>query len=206
MIGFAVLRVNAVQKMGAFLDWGQPQDLFLPLREQVGEVYPEEELVVFITSDQKGLPIASMRLEAFLSHDPSVLRVDQRVELLVIDESDLGFTAIINGRHLGMLYHGEVFEKIGYGSRLPGYVKKVREDGKVDLILQPTGIKGRADLGQQILARLRAAGGFLPLSEKSPPEEIYAEFAVSKKKYKEALGGLYKRKLVELETDGVRLR
>ena len=202
---FALLRVTAVQDIGTFLDWGQPQELFLPLREQEGEVHLNEEIVVYITLDRSQRPIASMRLDEFLEPDGSALRPEQRVQLLVIDESDLGFTAIINHRHVGILYHSEVFQPLSYGSQLPGYVKKIREDGKVDLILQPTGMRGASDLGQQIVDKIKAHGGFLALTEKSPPEEIYRLFGVSKKKFKIALGGIYKAQQVSLHEDGIRL-
>lgn len=203
---FTVLTVRAVEKMGAFLAWDQPRDLFLPLREQVGDLRVGEQVVVYIDLDYGQRPIASMRLEAFLNHQPSLLRVDQKVNLLIIDESELGFTAIIQGQHLGMLYRSEVFQPLGYASQVAGYVKKIRPDGKVDLILQPTGIKGSLDLGQQILEEVRRAGGFLALTEQSPPEAIYQLFGVSKKKFKIALGGIYKQQLVSLEPQGIRLR
>lgn len=205
---FALLQVVAVQPIGAFLDWGRPRsegELFLPTREQTEEVRPGDEIVVYIYLDKTNRPIASMRLDEFFDRDTSKLHVEQAVDLLVYGETPLAYDAIINNRYVGVLYHSEVFRKLEYGERLPGYVKKVRDDGKVDLILQPFGIKGVDDLGGQILDRLKREGGFLPLTDKTEPETIYELFAVSKKKYKMALGALYKRELISIDPDGIRL-
>lgn len=201
---FAHLKVSAVQSMGAFLEWGRPDQLFLPTREQTEALSPGDDVVVFIFLDKTERPVASMHLDQFIDQDTSRLYPEQRVELLVFAETPLGFQAIINDRQVGVLYHGEVFQTLDYGSRLPGYVKRVREDGKVDLILQPIGIKGTDDLGRQILDRLRERGGFLPLTDKSTPETIYSLFGVSKKKYKMALGSLYKKQLISIDEDGIR--
>jgi predicted RNA-binding protein (virulence factor B family) len=200
---YAPLRVVAVQDDGAWLAWASKK-LFLPRREEVGQVQRGSVVVVFIALDQGDRPYASMRLEEFLEHDPSILEPGQKVDLLVIGESDLGFKAIINHEHLGILYYNEVFQPLAYGDEVVGYVKKIRDDGKVDLILQPTGTKGSPELGQRILDRLEAEGGFLALTDKSPAEMIYDLFGVSKKKYKVALGGLYKNRQVTLHDDGIR--
>lgn len=149
--------------------------------------------------------MASMRWDNFLEHDSSLLAQDQEVDLLVAEETDIGFKAIINSEHEGMLYHNEIFQPVSYGQRLTGFIKKVREDGKVDLILSPTGTKGTQGLAQRILEEVETRGGFLPLSEKGDPEDIYDLFGASKKKYKMALGDLYKRRKVTLHDDGVRL-
>ena len=202
---FAKLRVVATQRIGAYLDWGQPEELFLPFKEQTELVSVGEQIVVFVFHDASGHPTASMRLDRYIECDTSALREQQKVDLLIISETKLGFQAIIEGRYLGVLYASEVFQELSYGSRVTGYVKKIREDGKVDLILQPVGMKGAADLGRLILDRLRAHGGFLPLTDRTTPEAIYEMFSVSKKKYKAALGGLYKKQLVSLEPEGIRL-
>ena len=202
---YAYLRVAAVQSMGAFLEWGEPQDLFLPEREQVSPLSIGQWVMVFITLDRGDRPIASQHLEDYLEHDPSLLHIDQRVNLQIVEQSELGYSAIINHRHVGVLYHSEVFRPLDYGESLTGYVKKIRDDGKVDLILQPTGIKGAHDLGQQILRRLQTQGGFLAITDKTSPDTIYDLFGVSKKKFKEALGGIYRKKLIDLEPNGIRL-
>lgn len=202
---FATLKVVAIEEQGAYLDWGKPKQLLLPKQEQRGSIARGKSVVVFITEDRSGRPLASMRLENFLEHDPSQLQVDQRVELLIIEETDIGFKAIIDSEHLGVLYFNEVFQPLSYGERVTGYIKKIREDGKVDLILTPTGTKGTTDLAGRILREVEARGGFLPLPEKGDPEDIYDVFGVSKKKYKIALGDLYKNRKVTLHDDGVRL-
>lgn len=201
---FAPLRVTGVADRGSTLAWGG-KNLFLPRREEVGTVKKGAIVVVFIALDRDQRPYASMRLEDFLEHDPAALAEGQKVELLVYSETELGYKAIIDHQHIGMLYHSEVFQPLRYGSELAGYVKKIREDGKIDLILQPTGHQGADELGRQILQRLQAAGGFLDVTDKTPAERIYDLFGVSKKKFKAAVGTLYKNRLVVLRQDGLAL-
>lgn len=202
---FARLRVVSQTRSGAFLDWGEPKDVFVPLEEQTRELVQGEWVVVYLFVDFTNRPAASMRLENFVDPDTTKLRAGQRVGLWVVEETALGFKVLVEQRFLGVLYHSEVFQPLSSGRELLGYVKKVREDGKVDLILQAPGIQGRSQIGQRILEELEACNGFLALSEKSAPEEIYARFQVSKKQFKMALGGLYKQRLVSLEENGVRL-
>lgn len=202
---FAILRVVSLEPVGAFLDWGLPKDLFLPFREQTREPKVGEEIIVYIYTDNTGRTASSMRIEKFLDKDTSVYSIEQKVNLLIFGQTDLGYKAIINGKHLGMLYKNEVFQDIRYADQLTGYIKKVRDDGKIDLILQPFGSLGADDLGQKILDLLKEKGGFLALTDKTPPETIYELFGVSKKKYKMALGGIYKKKLITIEPDGIKL-
>lgn len=202
---FARLRVVSQTKAGAFLDWGEPKDLYLPLEEQTRELVQGEWVVVYLFVDFTNRPAASMRLENYADPDASRLKAGQRVRLWVVEETQLGFKALIEQRFLGVLYHSEIFQPLSSGRDLLGYVKKVREDGKVDLILQAPGIQGRSEIGQRIVEALEAGNGFLAMTEKSAPEEIYARFQVSKKQFKMALGGLYKQRIVTLEEDGVRL-
>lgn len=202
---FAVLRVVSLEPVGAFLDWGLPKDLFLPFREQTRELQVGHEIIVYLYTDNTGRTSSSMRLEKFLDKDTSVYSIEQKVDLLIIGKTDLGYKAIINGKHLGIIYNNEVFQDIRYADKMPGYIKKIREDGKIDLILQPFGNKGADDLGQKILDLLKEKGGFLPLTDKTSPEEIYDLFGVSKKKYKMALGGIYKKKLITIAPDGIKL-
>lgn len=202
---YAILRVASIEPVGAFLDWGLPKDLFLPFREQTRELQVGHEIIVCLYTDNNGRISSSMRLEKFLDKDTSVYTVEQKVDLLIIGKTDLGFKAIINGKHLGILYQNEVFQDLRYADQVPGYVKKIRDDGKIDLILQPFGNKGTGDLSEVILAKLTEKGGFLPLTDKTTPEIIYNLFGVSKKKYKMALGGIYKKKLITIEPDGIKL-
>lgn len=201
---FATLTVTSVRDDGAFLDWGRPRPLFLPWREQRGRVFEGDEVVVYITTDRRQSPMASMKVRDFLKHDSSQLEQNQKVELLLFGESDMGFEAIIDDRHLGILYHNEVFANLEVGDRVTGYVKKIREDGKVDLMSQLRGTSGTPELAEIILDELQARGGFLPVNDKSAPEDIYDLFGVSKKKFKMALGGLYKARQITFEEDGIR--
>jgi predicted RNA-binding protein (virulence factor B family) len=202
---FARLRVVSQTRSGAFLDWEEPKDLYLPSEEQTRELVQGEWVVVYLFMDFTNRPAASMRLENYVEPDASRLRAGQRVRLWIVEETQLGFKALIEQRFLGVLYHSEIFQPLSPGRELLGYVKKVREDGKVDLILQAPGIQGRSQIGQRIVEALEAGNGFLAMTEKSAPEEIYARFQVSKKQFKMALGGLYKQRIVTLEEDGVRL-
>lgn len=129
----------------------------------------------------------------------------QKVELQILRATDLGFVAKINGTHEGLLYYGEIFEPLEIGQILPGYIKRVREDEKIDLLLQPFGNFGSQDLGSKILEILKNHKGFLPINDKTAAEKIYELFGVSKKKFKIALGGLYKKRLITIKDDGIRL-
>lgn len=202
---FARLKVVDIGRQGAFLDWGQPKDLFLPAEEQTREIFVGEVLVVYLHTDFTGRPAASMRLENFVEPIPASFRNAQRFRLWILEETALGFKVLMDERWLGVLYHSEIFKPLRCGDEVTGYLKKVREDGKVDLMLQPPGIQGRDDVARQILEKLEAQGGFLKLTEKSAPELIYRHFGVSKKQFKMALGGLYRQRLVDLEADGIRL-
>lgn len=129
----------------------------------------------------------------------------QKVELIILRRTDLGFVAKINGVDEGLLYHNEIFEVLEPGQEIPGYIKKVREDGGIDLLLQPFGNFGAEELGQKILHYLEIQKGFLPVNADSPAEKIYDFFGVSKKKFKMALGGLYKKRLIKITEEGIEL-
>jgi len=130
---------------------------------------------------------------------------NQKVNLVIDRETDLGLVALIENKDEGLLYHNEIFERLHVGQELPGYIKKVREDGQIDLLLQPFGNFGTEELSEQILALLRKENGFLPITDKTNPEIIYNTFGVSKKKFKMALGNLYKKRLITLSEDGFSL-
>lgn len=201
---FAALRVKEVRNDGSILAWAG-KSLFMPRDEEVGKLQRDSVAVVFIGLDRQERAFASMKLDEFLQHDPQELTEGQRVDLLVIAETDLGFKCIIDHEHLGMLYFSEVFQPLDYGSEVTGYVKHIRPDGKVDLILQPLGHKGADELGRKILTKLELAGGFLDLTDKSDPDRIYDLFGVSKKKFKAAIGTLYKNRLIRILENGIEL-
>lgn len=135
--------------------------------------------------------------------EPNEYKIGQEVELIVKAETDLGYKAIVNGKHWGVLYWNEVFKELFRNDTLKGYIKKIREDGKIDLTLYPTGISGREDLSNFIMKRLEDNDGFLSVTDKTPADEIYDLFGVSKKKFKIALGGLYKKRLISIDEEGI---
>jgi len=202
---FAHLTVVAATNVGAFLAWGLDKDLFLPFAEQTHNIRPSDQVVVYVYLDNTDRIAATMRVERHLDKDSGDFEIGQSVDLLVYTRTDLGFKAIINGTHQGMLYHNEVFQPLKVGQKLHGYIRHIRaEDGKIDLSLQKTGHQGAEDVGPKILELLQKNNGFLALNEKTSPEKIYDLFGISKKKYKIALGGLYKQRLITIDEDGIR--
>ncbi len=203
---FALLKVAGTTSVGAFLNWGLPKDLFLPFAEQSREVRTGQDVLVFVYTDKSDRLAASMRLDRNMSKVAGTYTEGQAVNLIIAGKTDLGFKAIVEGQHWGVLYSNEVFQELQYGQRLSAFIKKLRPDGKIDLALSmTTGHKAAADIGPQILELLQAKGGFLALNDKTPPEEIQRLFGVSKKKYKIALGGLYKKRQISVDDDGIRL-
>ncbi|PKL46322.1 MAG: GntR family transcriptional regulator [Candidatus Riflebacteria bacterium HGW-Riflebacteria-2] len=202
----ALLKVSGVESMGALLDWGMPKLLLVPTSEQQQKMVRGFSYVVYVHFDPKSRRITgSTKLEKYLSIAPGDLRLKQEVSLTICDESDLGYRAVINNTGLGFVYNNDLFQKLKIGQKVTGYVKNIREDGRVDLYLQKPGFEKIGDLGDQIIARLRTVGGFLAVTDKSPAEEIYQLFNTSKKNFKKAIGGLYKKGLVHLEDTGIRL-
>ncbi|MGZ5278335.1 MAG: CvfB family protein [Pseudobdellovibrionaceae bacterium] len=202
---FALLQVVAVESVGAFLDWGLPKDLFLPFAEQTKSLREGQDVLVFPYLDNSGRLAASMRLERNMSKEPATYKESEAVQLIIAFKTDLGFKAIINGKHWGVLYSNEVFQPLHYGQEVSGFIKKIREDGKIDLGLQRTGHQAGEDIAPKILEMLKEKGGFLEINDKTSAQIIYDLFGVSKKKYKIALGGLYKKRLIKVEDDGIRL-
>ncbi|MES2856044.1 MAG: S1-like domain-containing RNA-binding protein [Bdellovibrionota bacterium] len=202
---FAHLEVVSLERVGAFLDWGLPKDLLLPFAEQTRELKVGHDVIVYVYLDKSDRIAASMRVEKHLDKTPPTYHVGEQVDLMIIAETDLGYKALIEGRYVGVLYANEVFQPLAHGQKIQGYIKQIRPDGKIDLILQPAGNLGSRDLGDQILEVLESKGGFLPIDSKTSAERIYELFGVSKKKYKMALGGLYKDRLITIDDDGIRL-
>jgi len=203
----ALLRVGEIVDGGALLDWGMPRKLFVPQSEQSQKMVKGYSYVVFIRFDQKTHQmIGSTKLEKYLVTSPADLEINQEVDLLVCDESDLGYRAVINNRSLGFIYSNDIYQAIKVGDKIKGYIKNVREDGKVDLYLQKPGYEKIMDLGSQIIEKLRQNGGYLAVTDYSPPELISELFGISKKNYKKAVGGLYKQGLVIIEEAGIRLK
>ena len=202
---FASLMVKSVERVGAFLDWGLGKDLFLPFSEITRDIRMGQSVVVYLYLDKSDRIASTMRLEHHISKEPANYTAGQEVNLLIVSKTDLGYKALINGAHWGMLYANEVFDKIFLGQAIKGYIKQVRPDGKVDLALQKMGHKSSEDIGPLIMEKLREEGGFLPINDKTSAELIYDMFGVSKKKYKMALGDLYKKRLLTVKDDGIYL-
>jgi len=201
------LEVVALTRDGAFLDWGMRSDLFVPRTEQMGEMRVGSRCVALALVDKVNhRMIGSTRLHRHLPEENHGTFVEgQEVALTICQITDLGFKAVIDNSHLGMLYRGEVFRDLRVGTRTTGYLKAARDDHKIDLVLQKAGKETRNRLETQILDHLKAKGGSSHLTDKSPPEEIYRVFAVSKKAYKQAIGGLYRSRLIVLSKTEIRL-
>ena len=199
---FAALRVRDVNAAGAWLDWGLDKDLLLPWRQQRRELQPGDRAVVYVyLDDASDRLVATTKLNRYLDPDAAPLEAGQPVALLVMQETDLGFAVIIEQRWSGILYRNEVFQPVHTGDELPGFIKRVRPDGKVDVALQASGYADAvADATATLLDALRAAGGHLPLSDSSDPADIHRLLRMSKKTFKKALGHLYRTGAVTLGT------
>ncbi len=203
---FAFLKVVEATTVGAFLDWGLEKDLLLPFGEQMEPVRRGNQVPVHIFLHSSGRIAASAKLDKFIVPvDDSVAEGDE-VELLVYAYTDLGAKVIINNRFGGLIFHTEMVVKPLYGQRLRGYVKKIRDDGKVDITLRKGGASEAAEDRGKLLEALKDGGGFLQLTDKSSPEAIAGLLRMSKKSFKKALGGLYKEGIVSITPDGIRLR
>ena len=204
---FACLRVAWVNQYGAFLDWGLMKDLFVPFREQRERMEVGRRYVVHVHLDDESYRIvASAKVERYLSMDerPPFQSGDE-VDVLVWKRTDLGYKVIVDNRYAGLLFENQVFRPLRVGDKMQAYVRQVRPDGKIDLALQREGRGKVADFSEELLEYIRRNQGRIQLTDKSPAEEIYAAFGVSKKTFKQAVGDLYKRRLIRLEADGIRL-
>ncbi len=207
MVGdFVLLKVVSVSSVGVFLDWGLPKDLMVPFREQSPNMEEGKSYMVRIYVDKKSNRIAATtRLDRYLDNEPACFQVGEEVGLLICNQTDIGYKAIINNTHWGVLYTNEVFQPLKSGQVIKGYIKKVRDDNKIDLSLHKPGYERVDDVTEIILNILKQKGGFLPVTDKSTPEAIYKMFGVSKKTYKKAIGAIYKKKLITIENDGIKL-
>ncbi|MFC1843963.1 S1 RNA-binding domain-containing protein [Thermodesulfobacteriota bacterium] len=199
------LRVAANTPSGAFLDWGLQKDLLVPKREQLTRMEQGKPYFVYIFLDEKNRITASARLDKFLGQQPPEYTVGEEVDLIIFDRTDMGYKAVVNNTHWGMIYKNEVFQKLDIGQQLKGYIKKIREDHKIDLLLQKTGYQRVDTLSRAVLKTIKDHGGRIAITDKSPPEEIYALFGISKKTFKKAIGALYKKRIITMDTNGIRL-
>jgi predicted RNA-binding protein (virulence factor B family) len=203
---FALLRAVDVTSIGAFLDWGMPKDLFVPFREQRVKMRQGESYIVHIYYDRaSGRIAASSKLDKYLESSKRFYKNGEEVDLMVWQKSDLGFKCIINNERWGMIFFNDVFQPMQRGEKIKGFIKNVRPDGRIDLCLHKPGYEKVTDLTDVILNYIKEQGGFMPITDKNPPEEIYGVFGVSKKTYKKAIGALYKKRLITIEPGGTRL-
>lgn len=203
---FAFLEVKDVTEHGAFMDWGLIKDLFVPFREQSTPMEPGEWHVVFLYLDQKSSRlIASTKIDRFLDNERLTVKEGDEVDLLIWQKTDLGYNAIVNQYHKGLIYANEVFREINIGDSLKGFVKKIREENKLDISLQKSGYEIVEPTARQILDELKKSGGFLNLSDNSSPEDIYKRLQISKKVFKKAIGGLYRQGHIKISDDGIHL-
>ncbi|HOY32677.1 MAG TPA: S1-like domain-containing RNA-binding protein [Bacteroidales bacterium] len=203
---FAYLKVASVHPEGAFLDWGLPKDLLVPFREQKITMTEGKSYIVAVFLDKATNRIAaSSKIDKFLKKDVIELSDNQEVDIMVDHETDIGYTAIVNNAYHGLLYKSEIFQPLPKGMKCEAWIKKIREDKKIDLSLTEPGRNNIESLAAKILTELKNKHGFLPLNDKSPSENIYSTFQQSKKSFKTALGFLYKQRLIIIGDDGIHL-
>jgi len=202
----AYLKVVDVNQAGAFLDWGLPKDLLVPYSEQISPLKIGQSYTVLVYLDENTNRIAAtQKLDTYLSEEAQYFKPEQAVDLLIFGKTELGYKAVINNTHIGLIYKNEVFQTLIHGEKLKGFIKTIREDRKIDLCLQLPGKDARDDLNTRILEHLKKNDGVSTLTDKSSPEDIYQCFAVSKKNYKKAIGRLYKKRLILIEEDKITL-
>lgn len=203
---FALLEIIEVNEIGAFLNWGLQKDLLVPFREQKVKMEPGSWHIVYVYIDEQTNRIAaSAKVDKFLGREPASYKPGDEVELFIYSPCPLGYNAIINNSHWGMLYSSEVFQPLNRGEHITGYISKVREDGKIDLNLYPAGYKKAGTSAELIVEYLKRNNGFIELTDKSPAEDIYETFGISKKNFKMAVGSLYKSRVIEIGQNGIRL-
>ena len=202
---FAYLECVAVAGIGAFLDWGLPKDLFVPLREQKDRLEEGRSYVVYVYVDEtSGRIVASRRLNRNFSKEAPSYLVGEEVDLMLYGKTDLGYKAIINGEHSGVLFENEVFRRLRAGEKTVGYIQQIRDDGKIDLSLNPPGRKRIDNLETRIELELEKRGGYWELCDKSSPEAISKALGVSKKAFKQATGALFRKRKITIGKDGIR--
>ena len=208
MVGeFANLKVVSVTKVGAFLDWGLPKDLLVPFREQQQKMEEGQFYLVYIYLDDESQRIVgTSRLDKCLDNIPVDYEIGEEVDLIIAGQTDLGYKAIIDNSHWGMLFKNEVFQNLKTGQQVKGYIKHVRPDDKIDLSLEKSGYEKIDPISENILNKLAANNDFLPFNDKTDPDTIREAFQISKKNFKKAIGVLYKQRIILIDEDGIRMK
>ncbi|MCP3675314.1 MAG: GntR family transcriptional regulator [Gammaproteobacteria bacterium] len=202
----AFLKVTQVNDIGAFMDWGLRKNLLVPFNQQQIRMLAEQSYLVYVYLDENtNRIVASSKLNRFITHGATTYQSGQAVDLVISDITDIGYSAVINNQHWGVLFFADVVKPLKVGQRINGFIKNIREDGKINLRLQATGYAKVDPLSVTILKQLEKNNGFLPVSDKTAAEIIYERFAVSKKSFKMTIGSLYKKRLITISREGITL-
>ncbi|WP_379964287.1 S1 RNA-binding domain-containing protein [Epilithonimonas sp. UC225_85] len=203
---FAVMTCVQSLPTGAFMDWGIIKDLFIPYKQQKSKILEGKRYIVYVyTDDATGLTTGTTKFKRNPQYEDLPLRNGDKVDLIMMNESELGWNVVINKQYIGLIYATDVFKKLYPLSEETGYIKTIREDGKIDVTLQPQGFENVDEFKQKILDKLNDNYGLLYLSDKSSPEEIKEELQMSKKNFKKAIGSLYKDKVIDISDDKIKL-
>jgi predicted RNA-binding protein (virulence factor B family) len=202
---FALLNVIDVNRVGAFLDWGLDKDLLVPKPEQHRPMEKNKAYLVYVTQDEQGRIVASSKLHRYLSNSHPSLKLGEEVSIIVAETTLLGSRVIVNDCYWGLIHNSDIFQTLRCGTRLLAYVKKIRDDGKIDIVLQKIGHDNVRELAERVFIALQDANGFLPLHDKSPALDVKNAFHSSKKSFKSAIGQLYKQNKIIIEDNGIRL-
>ncbi|WP_372760856.1 S1 RNA-binding domain-containing protein [Pseudoalteromonas sp.] len=204
---YALLRVKEINSIGAFLDWGLDKDVLAPFNEQKPRMQQGHSYLVRLYLDNASKRIcASTNFNRFLSKDEPQYTHLQEVNLIVAGKTDIGYKVLIEESHFGVVFYNMVFKNLFVGQKLKGFVQKVREDGKIDVVLEKPGMGKVSELGDVIMEKLKSEGGVIALGDKSDPETIKKIFSTSKANYKKAIGGLFKQGLIDIEAKSIRLK
>lgn len=203
---YAYLKVIDVNRVGAFMDWGLDKDLLVPGPEQYQPMEKDKSYIIYVKQDSQGRIIASSKLDYFLKPAPTHLKPGEEVQLLVAETTELGTKVIINKSYRGLIHRPDLFQTLRFGDTTRGYIKTIRDDGKIDVVLRKIGQDSIHELAQRILLELSKHEGFLPLHDKSTSLEIQKAFSESKKSFKRAIGHLYKQGAITIEENGIRLK
>jgi len=204
---YAYLQVVEVNNIGAFLDWGLPKDLLVPFAHQREKLQIGDWYFIYLALDKiTNRLFGTTKIENYFIYENVDVEIGEAVDLLLMNTTDLGMKAIVNNKYSGLIFKSELFKNVRAGDRVKGYVKQIRDDGKIDLLLEPMGYRHSIDTNcKMVLSALKSQDGFLKLTDKSSPELIKRRIGLSKKAFKKAIGHLYKEKLIDLSTMGIKL-
>lgn len=204
---FAYLQVKEVNKIGAFVDWGLDKDLLVPFAFQHEKMEAGEWYIIYVLQDDlSNRMIGTSKIDKYIVFDDVTFEIGQEVDALLLNQTDLGMKVIVNNKYSGLIFNSDLFKNVRTGDRIKAYVKQVREDGKIDLLLEPLGYRNSIDVNSNmILSALKNADGILNLNDKSDPEDIKKQVGLSKKAFKRGIGNLYKLKIIDLTPTGMRL-